>query len=231
MLFDVDVLLPDLWSILSAVPRTLALALTIFVFSTIIGSVFALIEHRRIPVLREFVVAYKVAFKGVPMVIVIFLAYYGLPPALQFLGSLVGADLNAHSLPNWVTLVVALTACVAAFQAEVVRGALNSFDTGQADAAYSLGYKSSQLFRRVLFPQVVVAAIPDLANSIMVIMKALSLGFAIEVVDIFAQAQLTAALNYYYLEAFVVAVAIYMVIAYIVTLIADKTERALRVRT
>ena len=230
-MFDIDVLLPDLWSILGAVPATLAMALAIFVFSTIIGSLYALIEHRRIPVLRELVVAYKVTFKGIPMVIVIFLAYYGLPPALQFLASLVGVKLNAHAMPNWVIIIVALTACVAAFQAEVVKGALNSFDTGQADAAYSLGYKSSQLFRRILFPQVIVAAIPDLANSLMVIMKALSLAFAIEVVDIFAQAQMTAALNFYYLEAFVITVVIYMVIAYIVTHVADRTEAALRVRT
>ena len=134
-------------------------------------------------------------------------------------------------MPNWIIIIVALTACVAAFQAEVVKGALNSFDTGQADAAYSLGYRSSQLFRRILFPQVVVAAIPDLANSFMVIMKALSLAFAIEVVDIFAQAQLTAALNYFYLEAFVITVVIYMVIAYIVTHLADRIEAALRVRS
>jgi L-cystine transport system permease protein len=230
-MFDIEVLLPDLWSILGAVPMTLLMALAIFVFSTIIGSLFAMVEYRRVPVLREFVVAYKVAFKGVPMVIVIFLAYYGLPPALQFLAALVGIEFNGHLTPNWVTLIVALTACVAAFQAEVVKGALNSFDTGQADAAYSLGYKRSQLFRRVMLPQVIVAAIPDLANSFMVIMKALSLGFAIEVVDIFAQSQLTAALNFYYLEAFLIAVVIYMVIAYIVTHCADRVEAVLRART
>ncbi|RWO89053.1 amino acid ABC transporter permease [Mesorhizobium sp.] len=230
-MFDSEVLLPDLWDILGAVPVTLAMALLIFVFSTIVGSLFAMVEYRRIPVLRELVVAYKVAFKGVPMVIVIFLAYYGLPPALQFLASLVGMEFNGHLTPNWVTLIIALTACVAAFQAEVVKGALNSFDTGQADAAYSLGYKRSQLFRRVMLPQVIVAAIPDLANSFMVIMKALSLGFAIEVVDIFAQSQLTAALNFYYLEAFLIAVVIYMVIAYIVTHGADRMEAALRART
>ncbi|MBX5166010.1 MULTISPECIES: amino acid ABC transporter permease [unclassified Rhizobium] len=230
-MFDIEVLLPDLWDILGAVPLTLAMALVIFAFSTIIGSLFAMVEYRRIPVLRQLVVAYKIAFKGVPMVVVIFLAYYGLPSTLQFLTSLVGVEYNGHSMPNWVTLIVALTACVAAFQAEVVKGALNSFDTGQAEAAYSLGYKKSQLFRRVMLPQVIVAAIPDLANSFMVIMKALSLGFAIEVVDIFAQSQLTAALNFYYLEAFLVAVVIYMVIAYVVTQIADRSERALRVRT
>ncbi|TBA20148.1 amino acid ABC transporter permease [Rhizobium ruizarguesonis] len=228
-MFDSEVLLPDLWDILGAVPVTLAMALGIFVFSTIVGSLFAMVEYRRVPLLRELVVAYKVVFKGVPMVIVIFLAYYGLPPTLQFLTSLVGIDYSGHSTPNWITLIVALTACVAAFQAEVVKGALNSFDNGQADAAYSLGYKRSQVFRRVMLPQVIVAAIPDLANSIMVIMKALSLGFAIEVVDIFAQSQLTAALNFYYLEAFLIAVVIYMVIAYIVTYAADRMERALRV--
>jgi L-cystine transport system permease protein len=229
--FDLDILLSDAHDIMGAVPATLGMVVLVFVFSTLIGSVFALIEYRRIPVLREFVVAYKITFKGVPLVIVIFLAYYGLPPAFQFPASLLGLAINARATPNWVILVIAIVACIAAFQAEVVKGALNSFDTGQADAARSLGYRGGQLFKRILFPQVVIAAIPDLTNSIMVIMKALSLGFAIEVVDVFAQSQLTAALNFYYLEAFVIAVAIYMVVAYLVTQAADRMERALRVWT
>lgn len=230
-MFDLDVLLPDFLSIMDAVPLTLMMAVTIFIFSTLAGGLFAMIEYRQIPVLRELVVAYKVVFKGVPMVVMIFLAYYGLPPALHFTASLVGVDYNGHSMPNWVIVIVALTACVSAFQAEVIKGALNSFDTGQSDAARSLGYSNGQLFRRVLFPQTIIAAIPDLANSFMVIMKALSLAFAIEVVDIFAQAQLTAALNYYYLEAFLVAVVFYMVIAWVITKVADKLEARLRIRT
>jgi len=230
-MFDLSVLLPDLLGILPAVPVTLAMALAVFVLSTLLGSLFALCEHRRIPVLRECVLAYKIVFKGVPMVVVIFLAYFGMPPTVEFLAHLIGLEVNGHLTPNWVTLIVALTACVSAFQAEVVKGALNSFDTGQADAARSLGYTGWQLFRRILLPQVIVAAIPDLANSVMVIMKALSLGFAIEVIDIFAQAQLTAALNFYYLEAFLVAVLIYMVIAYLVTRVADMAERRLRLQS
>lgn len=230
-MFDIDVLLPDFWSILDAVPVTLAMAVLIFITSTLVGGLFALVEYRRIPVLRQLVIAWKVAFKGMPMVVVIFLAYYGLPPALHFVASVLNVEVNAHSLPNWVIIIVALTACVSAFQAEVVKGALNAFDSGQSDAAHSLGYSNWQLFRRVMFPQIIVSAIPDLANSFMVIMKALSLAFAIEVVDIFAQAQLTAALNFYYLEAFAIAVLFYMVIAWVVTKVADKIEAALRVRT
>lgn len=230
-MFDTEVLLEDFWSIMDAVPVTLAMAVTIFILSTLLGGLFAFIEHKRIPVLRQLIVGYKVTFKGIPMVVVIFLAYYGLPLALQEISTLFGVAINAHSMPNWVIIIVALTACVAAFQAEVVKGALNSFDSGQSDAAHALGYTNGQLFRRVLFPQIIVSAIPDLANSFMVIMKALSLAFAIEVVDIFAQAQLTAALNFYYLEAFLIAAVFYMVIAYVVTKVADKIEATLRVRT
>jgi len=230
-MFESDILLQDAREILGAVPLTLGMAAIIFVLSTIVGSLFALVENRRVPVLRELVTVYKIILKGVPMVIVIFLSYFGLPAALQSLYSVLGIDANAHEMPNWVILVLAITGCVAAFQAEIIKGALNAFDTGQSDAAYSLGYTSGQLFRRVLLPQVVLTAIPDLTTSIMVIMKALSLGFAIEVVDIFAQSQLTAALNFYYLEAFVIAVVIYMTIAYIVTRIADRLERSLRLRT
>ncbi|NIF23673.1 amino acid ABC transporter permease [Candidatus Pantoea multigeneris] len=230
-MFDSSLLLEDFWSILDAVPVTLAMAVTIFICATLLGGLLAFIEHKRIPLLRQAVLVYKIAFKGVPMVVVIFLAYYGLPAALQFFATQLGVAVNAHSMPNWVIIIVALSACVAAFQAEVVKGALNAFDKGQADAAYAFGYSSWQLFRRVLFPQIIVSAIPDLANAFMVIMKALSLAFAIEVVDIFAQAQLTAALNFYYLEAFGVAVVFYMVIAWGVTKVADKIESALRVRT
>ena len=227
-MLDIGIMLSDAEIIAAAVPLTLGLAVLIFTFASVIGSLFAMIEHKDIKVLRELVIAYKIAFKGMPMIIVIFLAYYGVPSGLDGLASAVGLSWNAHRMPNWVILVIAITACISAFQAEVVKGALNSFDTGQADAAYSLGYKGRQLFRRVMFPQVIVSAIPDLANSVMVIMKAISLGFAITVVDIFAKAQLTAALNFYYLEAFLVAVVFYMVIAYIVTKVADRLERALR---
>ena len=230
-MFDLDILLEDFWSILDAVPVTLLMVATVFICSTLIGGLFAFIEYRRIPVLYPLVVIYKIAFKGMPMVVVIFLAYYGLPLALQFISQSIGVEFNAHALPNWVIIIIALSACISAFQAEVWKGALNSFDTGQSDAALSLGYSGGQLFRRVMFPQIIVAAIPDLANAFMVTMKAMSLAFAIEVVDIFAQAQLTAALNFYYLEAFLVAAVFYMVIAYLVTKIADKIESALRVRT
>jgi L-cystine transport system permease protein len=179
---NVGVMLQDLWSILGIVPKTLAMMLLIFSLAVLIGSLFAMIEHKRVVVLREIVTAYRVVFKGPPLIIVVFLAYFAFPPVLQFLASFVGVKFDAYWTPNWVTLVVALTLYYAAFEAEIIKGALNSFDRGQADAAASLGYTDRQMFRRIMFPQVVVTAMPDLTTSTLVIMKGLSLGFAIEVV-------------------------------------------------
>lgn len=231
MFINFGVLTEDLWSILGIVPKTLAMMLLIFVSAVLIGGFFAFVEHKRIPVLRELVVGYRVILKGPPLIIIVFLAYFGFPPTLQFLASLVGIQFDAFLTPNWLTLVVALTAYYCAFEAEIIRGALNSFDKGQSDAARSLGYTGRQMFRRIMFPQIVVTALPDLTTSTLVIMKGLSLGFAIEVVEIFAQAQLDAALNYYYLEAFLAATITYMVIAYIITKISDTVEGMLRLKS
>jgi L-cystine transport system permease protein len=230
-MINVSMLVQDLWSILGIVPKTLAMMLLIFASAVLIGAVFALIEHKRIIVLRELVAIYRVTFRGPPLIIVVFLAYFAFPQILHFMASLVGINFDAFLTPNWVTLVVALTVYYAAFEAEIIKGALNSFDKGQADAAHSLGYTDRQLFRRVMFPQIVVTAMPDLTTSTLVIMKGLSLGFAIEVVEIFAQAQLDAMMNYYYLEAFLAATITYMMIAYIITKISDKAEAMLRLRS
>jgi L-cystine transport system permease protein len=229
-MINMSMLIQDLWSILGIVPKTLAMMLLIFVMAVLIGGVFAMIEHKRVIVLRELVAVYRVVFKGPPLIVVVFLAYFAFPPVLQFMASLIGVRFDAFLTPNWLTLVVALTVYYAAFEAEIIRGALNSFDRGQDDAARSLGYTDRQMFRRIMFPQVVVTAIPDLTTSTLVIMKGLSLGFAIEVVEIFAQAQLDAMMNYYYLEAFLAATITYMMIAYIITKISDKTEEMLRLR-
>lgn len=228
---NLNVLLSDLWVIIGIVPKTLAMAMMVFALAVLVGAGLATIEHKNISVLKQMVVAYKVILKGPPIIIVIFLSYFGLPVAFQFLASLVGIEYDAYSTPNWVILVTALIFCYSAFEAEIIKGALNSFDTGQSDAARSLGYTDHQMVRRIMFPQVVVNAIPDLTTSLLIIMKALALGFAIEVVEIFAQAQILASLNYYYLEAFLAATIVYMVIAYCITLIADKAESTLRMRS
>jgi L-cystine transport system permease protein len=110
-MFESEILLQDTREILGAVPVTIGMALLIFLLSVIVGSLFALVEYRRIPVLRELIMVYKIILKGVPMVVVIFLSYFGLPAALQFVYSALGIDANAHMMPNWIILVIDYRLC------------------------------------------------------------------------------------------------------------------------
>jgi L-cystine transport system permease protein len=224
-MIDFGVLLSDFRPILGAVPRTLWLAITIFVLSIVVGLVMSLIQQARIPVLAQIVWLMKAFLRGTPMIVFIYLTYFGLPIGLSYVVDWIGVDYNPHGMSPNILIIVALTLTLAPFQSEIITGSFRSIDQGQIDAASSLGYTFGQRLWRVQIPQAVEEALPDLTNSFMVILKALSLAFLISVVDIFAQAQLTAALTYRYLEAFIVAGLLYWALAYIIQTLSDLLEK------
>lgn len=230
-MLELHILVKDFLGILSVVPKTLALAVTIFILSTILGAIFALIEQYKIPVLTQITMVFKLFLKGTPMVIFIFLTYFAFPAIVGFFTSLVGSDFDPNTLSPEFMIIVALTLTLSSFQSEIVRGSFLAVEYGQVEAAHSLGYTFFQTFWRIIVPQAFAEAIPDFTNSFMVIMKALSLAFLITVVDIFAKAKLMAALDFHYLEAFFVAAIMYWAISYVLTVISNKYEGRLRSRT
>lgn len=230
-MFELHVLVKDFLGILSVVPKTLAMAAAIFILSAILGTIFALIEQYKIPILTQIVALFKLFLKGTPMVIFIFLTYFAFPSIVGFFTSLAGIDFDPNNISPVVTIIVALTLTLSSFQSEIVRGSFLAVEFGQVEAAHSLGYTFFQTLWRVIVPQAIVEAIPDFANSFLVIIKALSLAFLITVVDIFAKAQLMAALDFHYLEAFFIAAMMYWVISYVLTVISNKYEGRLRSRS
>lgn len=207
------------------------MAAAIFILSAILGTIFALIEQYKIPILTQIVALFKLFLKGTPMVIFIFLTYFAFPSIVGFFTSLAGIDFDPNNISPVVTIIVALTLTLSSFQSEIVRGSFLAVEFGQVEAAHSLGYTFFQTLWRVIVPQAIVEAIPDFANSFLVIIKALSLAFLITVVDIFAKAQLMAALDFHYLEAFFIAAMMYWVISYVLTVISNKYEGRLRSRS
>src|SRR5690606_17410583 len=136
-------------------------------------------------------------------------------------------DYNPHNMSPVVILIVAVSLTVSSFQAETIRASFLSVNYGQLEAARSLGYTPFQAFLRIIAPQALVEALPEFGSAFLVVMKAISLGFMITVVDIFAEARLIAASNSYYVEAFIVAALMYWGIAYIVVALTNKYESSL----
>ena len=222
------VLLESMIEIATVVPKTLVLAIFILLLSLLMGAIIALIQQYKVPLFSQIIIVLQSFLRGTPNVVLLFLMYYALPDILTFFAGILRIEFDANSLNPIVTVILTFSISYSVFQSEIIRGSILSIEKGQVEAAQSLGFSFWQTFRRVIIPQALVAAFPDILNSLMVIIKALSLAYLISVVDILGQAKMVGALSYRYLEAFVGAALIYWLIGAILTFISNRFELKLR---
>ncbi|KKE78210.1 ABC transporter permease subunit [Bacilli bacterium] len=227
-MFQLDVLIEDFFSILKVVPQTLLLAVIILILSLFMGGCLALIQRKKIPILFTIITVVQSFLRGTPNVVLLYLGYYSLPFIVQYIVSLMGIDFNPHQLDPVITVIVVFSISFSVFQSETIRGSLHSVERGQIEAAQSFGYGFFHTLWKVIIPQALVEALPDIMNSFLVIIKALSLAYLISVVDIFGQAKLLGAYNFSYIEAFVAAAFVYWILCSIFTLFINKFELRLR---
>lgn len=231
-MFSVDTAITSVVEIAQAVPQTALLALVIFLISVAVGLLVVLLNETQATLAASAVNVVMAFFRGTPIIVMVFLAYFGIPAVLQQIGSSLGIDGVASLQPEPVTLlIIAISLTLSPFQAEIIRGAFRAVEPGQIAAADSLGYTPFQRLRHISIPQAVEEALPDLTNSFMVITKALSLGFLITVVDIFGKAQIVAATNFNYLEAFCIAALFYWALSSLIMKASDTLDKRFKLRT
>lgn len=223
-MFSIKVVFQDIVSILSVVPKTLFMALIILVFGIVIGALLTEIKLIKIPVLDKLVAVYISYVRGIPLIIHLYIAYYALPGIINTVDELIGVPYQ-NSLPPVLIVILAYSLYTSAVQSENIRAALLSVESGQFEAAYSIGLSRRQTMMRIIFPQALAVALPVFFNIYLGIIKGLSLAFTVAVVDILAQAKLCSALNFKYLESYVAAGAIYWALCGLLTLIFNKLEK------
>lgn len=228
---NLEMLWNNFMGILPVIPQTVILAVIIFFLSILIGTIMALIQEYNVPVLKQVVILFKLLLRGTPLIVFIFIMYYSLPSILSFFTNLMNLDYNPYNMSPVIILIVAVSLTVSSFQAETIRGSFLSVSYGQIEAARSLGYTPFQAFIRIITPQALVEALPEFSSAFLVVMKAISLGFMITVIDIFAQSRLIASTNSYYVESFVAAALLYWGIAVLVVTLTNRFEGRLLSRS
>ncbi|TAN11223.1 MAG: amino acid ABC transporter permease [Burkholderiaceae bacterium] len=150
--------------------------------------------------------------RGTPLLVQLFVIFYGLPSAGlvldPFVAALIGFSLN-----------------VGAYNAEVIRGAIESIPKGQWDAAYSLNMTRAQALCRAVIPQAARVAVPPLANSFISLVKDTSLAAVITVPEIFQAAQRIVAATYEPLVLYIEAALIYLVLCSFLASLQTRLER------
>ena len=159
--------------------------------------------------------AYVTFFRGTPLLVQLFLLFFGLP---QF-------DIM---LPAFVCGVIGLGLYSASYVSEIVRGAIQSVDRGQMEAARSIGMSSSLAMRTVILPQAVVRMIPPLGNEFIALIKNSALVSLLTIDDLMHEGQKIISVSYRSLEVYVVIALVYLVLTSTTHYLLQRAERRLR---
>jgi arginine/lysine/histidine/glutamine transport system substrate-binding/permease protein len=184
---------------------TLMLTFFSFTLGLIGGTLVALALISPYKPLRFLCRIYVEFFRGTPMLVQLFMIYFGLPGLFQGLG----LDFSFERLP---AAIMALSLNVAAYLAEIMRGGIESIDAGQWEASESLGMNTIQAMRYIIFPQAFRRMLPPLGNEFITLIKDTSLVAVIGFEELFRQGQLMVATTYKAFEIYFAVALVYLLL-------------------
>ncbi|MFG6626328.1 amino acid ABC transporter permease [Sulfitobacter sp. 1A12056] len=211
---DLDYMLGLVPVILGYVPLTLFMAVAGMAFALILASLLAVERVVKVPVLDWFVIVFISFFRGTPLLVQLFLFYFGLPQVLSFLTNISGVT----------AAIMGLTLHFAAYMAESIRAAIMGVDRSQWEAAQSIGMTQGQMMWRIILPQAARIAAPTLVNYFIDMIKGTSLAFTLGVTEMMGAAQKEAAGSFLYFEAYLVVAMIYWVIVEALSQVQKRLE-------
>ncbi|WML50100.1 amino acid ABC transporter permease [Neobacillus sp. PS3-34] len=194
---------------------TISITAISLVFALIIGIIFASFKISSIKLLNWISDTYIGIIRGTPLIVQLMFLYYGLA--------------NMLTLDSFTAGALALSIHTGAYIAEIFRGAVQSIDQGQMEAARSLGMPYHLAMRKVIFPQAFKRAIPPLGNQFIISLKDSSLVAYISVTDLYNTALSVQGENYMPFETYFVVGLYYLIIVLIFTWFTNRLEKKLDV--
>lgn len=201
---DLSIMIPEL---LSALPLTLAITFTAMVAGFVLALIATTFRIRRVPVIAQLADIYVSYARSVPVVLQLFVAFYGLPVLVG------GFGIDDFFSPT-VAAMLGLSLYHGGYLSEVMRPAYLAVERGQHDAADSLGYTFRQKLLRVAAPQAVHIALPGYGNAIIYLIHNVALVMYIGAADVMATAHLVMERDYnqYQFETYLVLAVLYSVL-------------------
>jgi len=207
--------------LVGAVPETLILASSSLAIGFVLAIIVALARLSSNRGLSNLAYGFVYIFRSTPLLVQIFLIYYG---SGQFRPFLQEYGLWIFFREPWFCAILALTLNTGAYTSEIIRGGMQSVPWGQVEAARACGMSGVLLFRRIMFPVAIRQALPGYGNEIILMVKSTSLASTITILDVTGIAKKIIAATWSPIEIFIIAGAIYLTINFIVTRVVQWTE-------
>lgn len=229
MLFNTEFFIKTFFTALKGLPVTLKITLIALLLSLPMGFLFAVIRLKEKSFAKRLVSIYVSFIRGTPIVVQILVIYSIVPSILSVIIKKLNLPFNVFDINPILYAYIVFTLNTTATLSETFRSALATVDKGQLEAAEAAGLTRFQGYRRIIIPQAMVAAIPNICTTTTNLIKATSLAFLMTVKDITAVAKVEAAYGYNYIEAYLDIWIIYIIICILVEFAFKRLEKRLKV--
>jgi L-cystine transport system permease protein len=205
--FEFSYVFEYLVKLLPSLKITLLIVGSSILIGLFVGLLVALPQLYRVPFLQRASQIYVSFFRGTPILIQLFLFYYGVPEFLKLF------QIDVTRTPVLFFVILTYSLHTGAFMSEVIRGAVTAVDRGQVEAAYAVGMNGFQAFNRIVWPQALSISIPVFANVVIGNLKDTSLAFTLGIMEITGTAKTIGALSHRFVEIYISMAIIYFVIS------------------
>lgn len=213
-----------IFEVLKGVPNTIMISLVAIIIGLFIGLIFAMIRLKRIPVLSQFIIIYNSFFRSTPLIVQLFIVYYGLPTFILFLNEHLQWHINPDIFSPLIIAFIVFSLHAVAYLSESIKSGLQSVDYEQIEAAQSVGLTRFHIYKEIVLPQAFAYALPNIENQFIMLIKGTSLAFAVQVTEIMAVSHIIANEGYRFITVYTVAAMFYWLLAMILEYIFNKME-------
>ena len=209
---DLSLMATSLPKLLSAAVVTLKLLSLALFFGLIIGLIFAILRLNKNPIINKFAYGYSYVFRGTPLLVQIFIIYFGLGQIEYFRTTFLWVIFKE---PYWCA-IIAFALNTGAYTSEILRSAFETIKPGIIEAGKSLGISSNIIFYKIQIPVAIRQSLPAYGNEIILMMKGTSLASTVTLMDITGVAKYIISTTFKPIEVFIVAGGIYLFMTFLI---------------
>ena len=210
---------------LKGIPVTLLIMVVAILLSFIPALLLALGQIYKVRGVRTFSVVYLAFIRATPPILLILFFYSLFPSLLNQIFKSLGSQVDVFKFNPLYYAFIIYSLMTTGSLSEILRSAILTVDKGQLEAAQAIGLTNFQAYRRIVFPQALRSALPNLANLVINLVKGTSLVFVMTVKDITALAKIEASHSYQYSESYLVIFVIYLIICGLIQWIFRGLEK------
>ncbi|QLB49333.1 amino acid ABC transporter permease [Streptococcus sanguinis] len=210
---------------LKGIPVTLIIMVVAILLSFIPALLLALGQIYKVRGVRTFSVLYLAFIRATPPILLILFFYSLFPSLLNQIFKSLGSQVDVFKFNPLYYAFIIYSLMTTGSLSEILRSAILTVDKGQLEAAQAIGLTNFQAYRRIVFPQALRSALPNLANLVINLVKGTSLVFVMTVKDITALAKIEASHSYQYSESYLVIFVIYLIICGLIQWIFRSLEK------